>query len=239
MPTAALFGWIAERIGWRPSHTHVKRKSDYMMLGVASVQSSTAIVEGDMLAVYVAKDNTMTARPIDEFDDGRFVEFKSATKLPPMGDIWHVGHDEGADVLYIGKEGIEADYGHGTPENVIYRFKDKKLIGATILNASTLDQRLLALKPAAPRAKLLEWVKPPKEYDSVLCAATPIGRLHIEELDSGKRQPYKLYHNYGAELVARFDTMEEAQAGGQAYVQKILEQLIGFEDGVPPRADQE
>lgn len=51
---------------------HVSRNSDYKSLGVASVQTSTPIVEGDSVMVYVGEDGKLWVRPESEFNDGRF-----------------------------------------------------------------------------------------------------------------------------------------------------------------------
>lgn len=54
---------------WR----HVKRGSEYDLLGIAQVQASTPIVEPQMVAVYRSvREGELWVRPADEFTDGRF-----------------------------------------------------------------------------------------------------------------------------------------------------------------------
>jgi hypothetical protein len=56
---------------------HIKRGTEYTVLGRAEVQSEFPINEGDILTVYQGADGKLWARPTGEFDDGRFVEVKS------------------------------------------------------------------------------------------------------------------------------------------------------------------
>jgi hypothetical protein len=54
---------------------HLKRGSRYDVLcESANVQAARPIMEGDSVAVYRADDGTCWVRPVDEFNDGRFVD---------------------------------------------------------------------------------------------------------------------------------------------------------------------
>lgn len=56
-------------------YRHVKRGSSYTLLGRAELQSSTALSEGTVLAIYADRDcERLWARPVSEFFDGRFVD---------------------------------------------------------------------------------------------------------------------------------------------------------------------
>lgn len=52
---------------------HAKRGTTYELIGVASVQSDSAIHEDDQLMVYRGEDGVLWARLLAEFGDGRFV----------------------------------------------------------------------------------------------------------------------------------------------------------------------
>jgi hypothetical protein len=58
------------------THRHRRRGSYYRKLGVAEVQCSQPIKEGDPLVVYAGEDGKLWARPQAEFEDGRFEELK-------------------------------------------------------------------------------------------------------------------------------------------------------------------
>ena len=58
--------------GWRPTHRHVKRGTEYEVIGNASVQAGSLIHENDILVVYRGHDGKLWARPAHEFNDGRF-----------------------------------------------------------------------------------------------------------------------------------------------------------------------
>lgn len=56
---------------------HLKRGSDYDVLGLGHLQSSAGplnLVEGDTLTVYIASDGRICLRAPGEFEDGRFVD---------------------------------------------------------------------------------------------------------------------------------------------------------------------
>ncbi|NTF17012.1 hypothetical protein G6L37_01035 [Agrobacterium rubi] len=56
---------------------HLTRGSSYDVISeAANVQASRPIVEGDLVAVYVADDETTWVRLVSEFNDGRFEETK-------------------------------------------------------------------------------------------------------------------------------------------------------------------
>lgn len=58
---------------WRPTHRHVKRGSEYMIVGAAELQASTDdLVDGSEMIVYRGKDGRIWCRQVDEFNDGRF-----------------------------------------------------------------------------------------------------------------------------------------------------------------------
>ena len=55
-------------------YRHVKRGTSYTLLGRAELQSSTALSEGAVLAIYADREcERLWARPVGEFFDGRFV----------------------------------------------------------------------------------------------------------------------------------------------------------------------
>lgn len=59
--------------GRHVTHKHKKRGTYYTVIGRATLQSANSITEGHDLTIYRAQsDNTLWARPTDEFNDGRF-----------------------------------------------------------------------------------------------------------------------------------------------------------------------
>lgn len=84
-------GWDAG--AWQPTHRHVKRGSEYRMIGEAEAQVSTGgynglaederkLREGDSLTVYQGADGKLWVRFTDEFSDGRFLPLPT----PPAGE---------------------------------------------------------------------------------------------------------------------------------------------------------
>lgn len=54
-------------------YRHLKRKTLYVAMGLANVQASHPIKEGDSVVVYRSvEDGSLTVRPEGEFLDGRF-----------------------------------------------------------------------------------------------------------------------------------------------------------------------
>ncbi|MFG1255930.1 hypothetical protein V5F79_01295 [Xanthobacter flavus] len=71
-----------------PTHRHVKRGSEYRVIGEAEAQVSTGdyrpdwtierlIADGDRLTIYQGADGKLWARFTDEFNDGRFVAIEA------------------------------------------------------------------------------------------------------------------------------------------------------------------
>lgn len=68
----------AEAAKWRPTHRHRRRRSTYAVIGTASLQSSMPAVEGARLTIYRDRDGGLWARPVMEFNDGRFESLEKA-----------------------------------------------------------------------------------------------------------------------------------------------------------------
>lgn len=51
---------------------HVKRGTEYTVLGQAQMQAAEPVREGEMVIVYRGADGALWVRPTDEFRDGRF-----------------------------------------------------------------------------------------------------------------------------------------------------------------------
>ncbi|MFG1260087.1 hypothetical protein V5F79_22425 [Xanthobacter flavus] len=73
---------------FRPTHRHIKRGSEYRVIGEAEAQVSTGdyrpdwtverrIADGDRLTVYQGADGKLWVRFTDEFNDGRFIRLTS------------------------------------------------------------------------------------------------------------------------------------------------------------------
>src|SRR5581483_6761261 len=60
------------REGWKPTHRHVKRGTDYQVIGTASLQAGEPIGEAASLVIYKDAKGRLWARPEVEVDDGRF-----------------------------------------------------------------------------------------------------------------------------------------------------------------------
>lgn len=80
---------------WQPTHRHVKRGTDYEVLGIGKMQTERWIEPGiypkpgiaDMREVVVYRsvdDGSLWVRPIEEFNDGRF-EVLPATPTSEVG----------------------------------------------------------------------------------------------------------------------------------------------------------
>ena len=82
MPRLFALARRGAAVQWRPTHRHVKRGSSYQRVGTARVQASGLIAEDDAVVVYRAEDGSLWARPMDEFNDGRF----EPLPLPPAGE---------------------------------------------------------------------------------------------------------------------------------------------------------
>lgn len=69
---------------WRPKWRHKKRGSDYEEVGEALLQNSynLHLPDNAILMIYRSQDGHLYARPIDEFNDGRF----DALPAPPSED---------------------------------------------------------------------------------------------------------------------------------------------------------
>lgn len=65
---------------WKPTHRHVKRETDYQVIGVALLQTEILLQDDARLIVYRGEDGELWARRAVEFADGRF------ERLPPGSD---------------------------------------------------------------------------------------------------------------------------------------------------------
>lgn len=57
---------------WRPTHRHVKRGTDYEVLGRAVVQAASPLEDEEFAVVYRGRNGSLWVRCADEFNDGRF-----------------------------------------------------------------------------------------------------------------------------------------------------------------------
>lgn len=57
---------------WRPTHRHVKRGTEYQLIGRAVVQATVPIEDDEYAVVYRGADGSLWVRCADEFNDGRF-----------------------------------------------------------------------------------------------------------------------------------------------------------------------
>lgn len=69
---------------WQPTHRHVRRGSEYKVLGFASLQAAEPCYETAALVVYQGSDGKLWARPHDEFSDGRFEALPAALVPSPV-----------------------------------------------------------------------------------------------------------------------------------------------------------
>jgi hypothetical protein len=71
LPGYPIPDWARRRV------RHLVRGSSYDVFSeAAKVQASAPIHEGDVVSVYVAEDDTVWVRPVNEFNDGRFEDVK-------------------------------------------------------------------------------------------------------------------------------------------------------------------
>lgn len=68
--------------GWRPNWRHVKRGSDYQVVGMGAVQSDIPLNDMDVVVIYRDQAGMFWARRREEFFDGRFEEI-AASPPPP------------------------------------------------------------------------------------------------------------------------------------------------------------
>lgn len=57
---------------WQPTHRHVKRGTDYQVIGVGFLQIENAELDNKPVTIYKGQCGYLWVRPIDEFNDGRF-----------------------------------------------------------------------------------------------------------------------------------------------------------------------
>lgn len=75
----ALLAAQPKEEGCRPTHRHVKRGSEYEVLGTARLQIGThPDLDYAVLTVYRDQQDQTWARPIKEFNDGRFEPLPAA-----------------------------------------------------------------------------------------------------------------------------------------------------------------
>lgn len=67
--------------GWRPTHRHLKRGTSYQLVTYGRLQTEKPIGDDEVLVIYRAEDGRVWARPVDEFNDGRFEPLPA----PPQG----------------------------------------------------------------------------------------------------------------------------------------------------------
>jgi hypothetical protein len=80
--------------GWRPTHRHKKRGSEYMLLGIGKMQAERWYLPGAMEAgpsvdmeevvIYRGEDGKLWVRPREEFEDGRFEDLPATPQ--PKGE---------------------------------------------------------------------------------------------------------------------------------------------------------
>lgn len=58
---------------WRSTHRHVKRGTDYQVLGEGRVQTTHPLRDDDYVTIYRDRHGLYWARPTSEFEDGRFI----------------------------------------------------------------------------------------------------------------------------------------------------------------------
>lgn len=58
--------------GWRPTHRHVKRGTEYEVLGTACVQTASPLTDEEVVIVYQDAEGVTWIRRPSEFNDSRF-----------------------------------------------------------------------------------------------------------------------------------------------------------------------
>jgi hypothetical protein len=59
---------------WRPTHRHLKRGTEYQVIGQGMVQvGEGGLIDGEAVVIYRDETGRWWVRPPSEFDDGRFV----------------------------------------------------------------------------------------------------------------------------------------------------------------------
>ncbi len=88
---------------WRPTHRHVKTGGEYMLLGIGKMQAGkwkTPTIRPDdcgqkrwvhvsidmrEVAIYRGADGSLWARPVEEFNDGRFAPLPTNSEASSNG----------------------------------------------------------------------------------------------------------------------------------------------------------
>lgn len=68
---------------WRPTHRHVKRGTEYRLIGRGIVQTSEPLNDDEYVMIYEGQDGSLWARDADEWSDGRF----EALSAPPADPV--------------------------------------------------------------------------------------------------------------------------------------------------------
>lgn len=75
---------LAPSSPWQPTHRHVKRGTDYEVLGRAVIQAAEPLDDEEYVIVYRGQDGQLWARCADEFNDGRFIPLPMPIRFSPM-----------------------------------------------------------------------------------------------------------------------------------------------------------
>ena len=57
---------------WKPTHRHIKRGGEYMLIGAAILQTDIPLADQRYVILYKGSMGRTYARPMEEFNDGRF-----------------------------------------------------------------------------------------------------------------------------------------------------------------------
>ncbi|QPC91475.1 hypothetical protein [Mesorhizobium sp. INR15] len=71
---------VSELLAWKPTHRHVKRGSEYAIVGQAQVQCEDGLTDYEIATVYRGKDGELWVRRKSEFEDGRFEALTQESK---------------------------------------------------------------------------------------------------------------------------------------------------------------